>query len=184
MARIRKSIGVTTDPAGEFPFATDDYVLHLLVAIHQLRDSTLDGLLRPIGLNVGRYRVLSVLNRPGAYSMTEVANFTAIDRTTLTRIADQLVASGLVERRTDSKDRRQVRLEITPAGQVVYGDAVAVVRGLNGKLLRDIPEDQRRATARVLVHVVRQLAFSPAVRDSLLWVGDAAPGSASAGAKT
>ena len=38
------------DPEGEFPFAAADYVLHLLAAIHQFRDSALDalGMLGPV----------------------------------------------------------------------------------------------------------------------------------------
>ena len=176
MAASRKIRTGSIDPTGEFPLAADDYVLHLLVAIHQLRDSTLDGRLRSIGLNVGRYRLLGVLNRLGACSMTEVANFTAIDRTTLTRIADQLVSAGLVERKADAKDRRQVLLEMTEAGLDCYAEAVTVVRNLNGKLLEDIPEDSRRATARVLRHLVEQLAPSAAARDGLLRVSREAGG--------
>ena len=48
-----------------------------------------------VGLNVSR--VLGVLERFGASTMTEVANFTAMQRTTLTRIADH-TAAGLIAR--------------------------------------------------------------------------------------
>lgn len=163
-SRPRQSV----DPTGEFPFAADDYVLHLLAAIHQFRDSALDRALRSLGLNVGRYRVLGVLNRFGVCTMTELANFTALERTTLTRIADQLVAAEWAVRRTSDEDRRQVFLELTAQGRDTYTKALAVVFELNRKLMLDVPERERRTTARVLRRVVENLIRTPAVRDSII----------------
>ena len=163
-ARRRES----TDPAGEFPFDVIDYVPHLIAAISQFRDSALDAALREHGLNVGRYRVLGVLARFDVCTMTELANFTAIDRTTLTRIADQLVASGYVERSADAKDRRQVRLSLTPVGSEVHRKALLVVFELNGRLLEAVPETERRTAARVLQEIVRALAPNAAAEKSII----------------
>ena len=165
----------SADPMGEFPFDVTDYVPHLIAAISQFRDSALDGALRKLGLNVGRYRVLGVLNRFGVCTMTELAHFTAIDRTTLTRIADHLVASGLVERRSDAKDRRQVRLEMTPEGAQIHRKALYLVFDLNGKLLQGASDEAARAAARVLQEIVRNLAPSAAARDSIIYYRRGAP---------
>jgi DNA-binding MarR family transcriptional regulator len=156
------------DPEGEFPFAAPDYVLHLLAAIHQFRDSALDARLKILGLNVGRYRVLGVLNRFGACTMTELSHFTAIDRTTLTRIADQLVSQGQVERKTTAKDRRQVLLELTKPGRAVYLKALGLVFELNRRILDGIPDSAHRATARTLKLVVENLAPDAVARDSII----------------
>jgi DNA-binding MarR family transcriptional regulator len=159
----------SVDPQGEFPFGASDYVLHLLAAIHQFRDSALDAQLRALGLNVGRYRVLGVLNRFGACTMTELSHFTAIDRTTLTRIADQLVAEQRVERKSTAKDRRQVLLELTAEGLEIYRAALSVVFELNRRILQDIPEDAHRSTARMLKRVVENLVPDPVARDSIIY---------------
>jgi len=158
----------SVDPEGEFPFDVVDYVPHLIAAIHQFRDSALDRALRPLGLNVGRYRVLGVLTRFGLCTMTELALFTAIDRTTLTRIADQLVAGGFVDRRSHAQDRRQVRLELTASGVQVYRRALYQVFDLNSRLLDAVPDGQGRAAARVLQAIVRNLAPSQAACDSII----------------
>ena len=158
----------SVDPAEEFPFAVDDYLLHLVVAIYQFRDSRMDGALRTLGLNVSRYRVLGVLNRFGASTMTELANFTAMQRTTLTRIADQLVASGLVDRTAEAKDRRQVVLNLTDQGTVTYGKALNVVLNLNQRLMDTIPEPERRVAARVLMQVLENLAPNKSARDGII----------------
>lgn len=159
----------SADPKGEFPFDVIDYVPHLIAAIHQFRDSALDGALRTLGLNVGRYRVLGVLSRFGLCTMTELANFTAIDRTTLTRIADQLVATGYVERKGHAQDRRQVRLELTPAGVQIHRRALFLVFELNSRLLGGVPETRGRAAARVLQAIVRNLAPSQTACDSIIF---------------
>jgi MarR family transcriptional regulator, lower aerobic nicotinate degradation pathway regulator len=172
----RRNTGPTSvDPQGEFPFGAADYVLHLLAAIHQFRDAALDARLKAVGLNVGRYRVLGVLNRFGACTMTELSHFTAIDRTTLTRIADQLVANDQVERQTTARDRRQVLLALTPSGRKVYIAALGVVFEFNRRILEGIPEKAHRATARVLKQVVGNLAPDAAARDSIIHFSREAP---------
>ena len=166
-ARPRRRLP-STDPTGEFPFDVIDYVPHLIAAIAQFRDSALDGALRRYGLNVGRYRVLGVLARFGVCTMTELANFTSIDRTTLTRIADHLVASGLAERGTEARDRRQVRLGMTAAGRKLYRKAVLVVLDLNGRLMAGVPEGEGRAAARVLREIVQALAPNETALKSII----------------
>ncbi len=168
MAERRKPRPTSIDPEGEFPFAPSDYVLHLLAAIHQFRDAELDGRLKPLGLNVGRYRVLGVLNRFGACTMTELSHFTAIDRTTLTRIADQLVAHDHAERKAAAKDRRQVLLELTKAGREVYLAALGLVFDFNRSILASIPDAAHRATARTLKQMVENLAPDAVARDSII----------------
>ncbi|HEY3948811.1 MarR family transcriptional regulator [Phenylobacterium sp.] len=163
-----KAQSASIDPADEFPFAVDDYLLHLVVAIYQFRDSRLDHALRPLGLNVSRYRVLGVLERFGASTMTELASFTAMQRTTLTRIADQLVAAGFVTRAGEARDRRQVILTLTDEGREAHARALDQVRSLNQSLLGAVPDPERRSAVRVLMQVVDKLAPSRLARDGIL----------------
>jgi DNA-binding MarR family transcriptional regulator len=163
-----KAQHASIDPAEEFPFAVDDYLLHLIVAIYQFRDSRLDAALRTLGLNVSRYRVLGVLERFGASTMTELASFTAMQRTTLTRIADQLVHTGLVERFGEARDRRHVVLDLTDHGRATHARAMNVVIHLNQRLLDRVPEAERRRAARVLMQVVDNLAPNRLARDGII----------------
>jgi DNA-binding MarR family transcriptional regulator len=159
---------VVPDPEGEFPFRPEDYALHLASAIALIRDSALEAALRPIGLNPGRYRVLGALARFGTMTMTEVAGFTMLDRTTLTRIADHLVADGHVERIAAPKDRRQVLLEITEAGRECYRAALPAVFAYNRSLLKGLDAGEIRASARTLKLLTANLAANPTIRSFLL----------------
>ena len=158
----------SVDPTGEFPFHVSDYVLHLVAAIDQFRVAALDHHMREFGLNVSRYRVLGVLNRFGACTMTELTNFTAMDRTTLTRIADHLIGDGLARRLADPKDRRVVLLEMTDRGRETHVKALQVVFDSNSRLLDGISEAKCRAAARVLRRVVHNLAPNENARDSII----------------
>jgi len=100
--------------------------------------------------------------------MTELSHFTAIDRTTLTRIADQLVAAGQVERQTTAHDRRQVLLDLTPQGRAAYLKALGVVFEFNRRILDGIPDEAHRAAARTLKQVVENLAPDALARDSII----------------
>lgn len=165
-----KRATASVDTQGEFPISPPDYLLHLLASVALFRDAALDTALRPFGLNVGRYRTLGVLARFGATTMTELANHTAMDRTTLTRIADHLVADDLVERLSSPTDRRQVLLQITEKGRVQYAPAVRALFDYNGKATAGIAESDLRVAARTLVCVVENIAATPAMRDAVIGV--------------
>lgn len=158
----------TVDPAGEFPFAPGHYVLHLLASIASFRDAALDRLLRPLGLNVSRFRTLSVLVRCGDCTMSELANFSTLDRTTLTRIADQLVAAGLVARLGEPKDRRRVVLSLTKEGLATYRKGGGQVAVHNAKVRGDATEPELRQLARLLIAMLENTTANEATRASLI----------------
>ena len=129
------------DPEGEFSYRVPIYLLNLLVAVNRVRDSRLEKALKPAGLGVARYRTLAVVWRLQAGTMSELAIISAADRTTLTRIVDNLVKSGLVDRHAGSADRRKVELTITPAGLTALRRAEAIVEACNAECLAGVSDD-------------------------------------------
>lgn len=158
----------STDDEGEFPFAPTDYVLHLLAAIVMFRDAALDAELKPLGLNIGRFRTLSILVRCGPCTMTELSSYAAVDRTTLTRVADHLVAEGLVRRMGAAHDRRQVVLDLTEEGRERHARAFEVIADCNRRIGAGVPEGEVRQVARLLTAIIRNQTSNPATLASLL----------------
>jgi DNA-binding MarR family transcriptional regulator len=156
------------DVAGEFPFAPEDYLLHLLAATTTFRDGALDQALRPLDLNVSRYRVLSALMRCGDSTMSDLASYIAVDRTTLTRVADALVAAGLVTRIADDADRRRVLLSLTDAGRELYRRGAEVFRGCNAGVCAGAQPAAMRGLARTLVKLLENATANAATRASLI----------------
>ena len=117
MSATSERTASTADPQGEFPRELTSYLFHLFAVVSRHREARLETELKPIGLNLSRHRALSVISTLQPCTMSELADFSAVDRTTLTRTVDQLVDSGLVERTTPREDRRQVLLTLTEQGR-------------------------------------------------------------------
>ncbi len=127
------------EQASEFPYGDGDYLFHLMVAVSRYRDEDLERSLRPVGLNLSHYRAMSVLAHLGPCSMTELAEMSMVDRTTLTRTVDHLVRRDLAGRRHARADRRQVILSLTEDGWARYLMAREVVQSRNEALLAKLP---------------------------------------------
>ncbi len=62
---------------------------------------------------------LSILQEMGTVTMNELATEMRLHGTTMTRMVDSLVDKGFVKRWQDPEDRRIVRVDLTPEGQVM-----------------------------------------------------------------
>ena len=81
----------------------------------------------PSGVTLIQYRVLVVLASRGPQLPSELAAELGVAPSSVTRLCDRLEAKGLVSRRPDDANRRQVVLTITPAGRAAV-DAVTQAR--------------------------------------------------------
>ncbi|OGO40042.1 MAG: hypothetical protein A2147_07005 [Chloroflexi bacterium RBG_16_57_8] len=60
--------------------------------------------------------------REGSLPVSELARMTVIPKPQMTRLIDQLVKAGIVERRADSADRRVINIALTEYGRVLAED--------------------------------------------------------------
>ncbi len=148
MANTFKSALPPSESPQTFPYGEADYLFHLLVAVSRHRDDDLERALRPLGLNLSYYRAMGVLAHFAPCTMTELAEFSMVDRTTLTRTVDQLVTRGLADRCHAKSDRRHIMLCLTETGWGRFVMAQEVVRSRNEVLLEKTPAHLRRAMIR------------------------------------
>lgn len=97
-------------------FDLEGHVFYLFTQIMGRRNRQLQEQLAPCGISVPQWRILAVLHERAGCTMNELADVTTVDRTTLTRALDRMAEDGLVTRENDARDRRNVRLGLTPAG--------------------------------------------------------------------
>jgi DNA-binding MarR family transcriptional regulator len=152
------------------------YVFHLFAVVSRHREARLEVALRPLGLNLSRHRAISVIQALEPCTMSEVADFSAVDRTTLTRTIDPLVAAGLVRRTTPPEDRRQVILTLTDAGHDACRRSLRAIFQLNRELLAGVAEAEQRAVARTLEAFVGRLISDEALQRRVLLRDDGAEG--------
>jgi DNA-binding MarR family transcriptional regulator len=149
--------------------APEEWFFYLLFQTIRRRDQAFAGALEALGLNLPKWRALSVIGRLSGCTMNELAEFTTIDRTTLTRTADQLIEAGLVARGGLPGDRRIVRLEMTEAGEAAFERALTQMRRFNRAALEGVSaqdQDHLRDTLRaVLVNITGSGDRADAITD-------------------
>jgi DNA-binding MarR family transcriptional regulator len=101
-----------------------------------------------------QYRSLVVLASRGPQSMAELADAVAVTPPTASRLCDRLVKKGLVRRRTDRHDRRQVQIALTPLGR----DLVDAVTDRRRQEIADLLVAIPTKTQRSVVVALSQLA--------------------------
>ena len=99
--------------------------------IFGLRNRALNRELRPHDLDYQRMKVLGVLQeRPGC-SMQQLADLTAVDRTSLNHTVQLLVNKRLVSRRGRPTDRRSIVLSLTAEGRRTFKRVAPSILRLN-----------------------------------------------------
>ena len=87
-------------------------------------------LLAPLGVTYPQYLVLLVLWQDNHLSVGEIGARLFLDSGTLTPLLKRLEAQGLVARRRDAKDAREVRVSLTPAGRRLHTRAPGIARDI------------------------------------------------------
>ena len=92
-----------------------------------------------------QYRSLVALASRGPQGIAALADALGVTPPTASRLCDRLVRKGLVRRRTDRNDRRQVRAGLTEAGRRLVDVVTERRRQEIANLLTAVPEDARRS---------------------------------------
>jgi DNA-binding MarR family transcriptional regulator len=97
------------------------------------------------GLSIPEWRVMAVLGRFAPLSAGEVAQRTAMDKVRVSRAVAKLMKSGLVDRATDSGDRRRSALKLSRAGRRVHEAIIPMARQIEAALLARLSPQERAA---------------------------------------
>jgi len=95
-------------------------------------------------VTLSQYRALVVLASRGPQRVAPLAEALGVTASTATRMCDRLVRKGLIVRRHEREDRRQVRLSLAPDGRRLVDAVTKQRRQEIASLLGVIPSEQRR----------------------------------------
>ena len=146
----------------------DEYLFYLITQVQNRRVRDFTPALESLGLTISLWRALSTINRLGGCLMSELAEFTTTDRTTLTRSVDQLVELALVERCASPDDRRLVRVELTERGRSVFARSVERLAEHNQRVLGDLSPEDLRALRALLQRLLRSIVKDDALFEQVL----------------
>jgi len=98
----------------------ESYVPYLFYKITGQHNRNLRKRLKKTGINIARWRVLSVLQDHGRMNISEIVERTIIEQPTVSRIVDQLEREGLAVRETSDHDSRFVEVMLSSAGEAAF----------------------------------------------------------------
>lgn len=133
MASSGKGTDEISDEKDAHVDAVTDAVLtasRLLVAVSARSIAAVDDT-----ITLAQFRLLVVLYSQGRQKVSALADSLGVNPSTTTRAIDRLVDSGLVDRQTNPRSRREVHVTLTRAGQ---------------RLVREVTRRRRREIARIV----------------------------------
>jgi DNA-binding MarR family transcriptional regulator len=143
------------DPQGGPVAFIDDYVAYLLAQASHLISHEFHRVVRQAGLSVLEWRVLATLCEGDARSVGEVATIILVPQSTLTRLADRMVAQELLARVQDEDDRRITRLQVTAKGRRIATRLVVEARRHEDAVLAPLGAPDAAALKKTLRLLIR-----------------------------
>jgi DNA-binding MarR family transcriptional regulator len=121
----------------------------------------MDAVLKRIGMDVPRWRVLMLLTEQSPASVSVLAEHAIIRLSTMTKIVLRMKADGYVETRVSEADGRVTEVLLTPHGL----KAVEQVRAQAGRIFEqafhDIDDTEMQALNETLKHIFDNLENRP-----------------------
>lgn len=109
--------------------------------------------LRPFGLPVRAYAVLSLACGTVSPTQRDIADFLQLDPSQVVAVIDGLESAALVRRSQDSRDRRVNIVEATELGVSTYAAAREAVGAARDESLINLSPDERETLTRLLLKV-------------------------------
>lgn len=128
-------------------------VLRTAALIRRALAQTVD----PLGISPAQYNVLRILRGAGPEGLPTLAVRDRLveEAPGITRLIDKLEKSRCVKRDRANRDRRMVRVHITPAGLDLLRDAETRVRALLDRFHASLPDEAQHRTLSDLLARVR-----------------------------
>ena len=108
---------------------------------------------------------LECLSRAGVCRMSELAQTLSIQMASATGLADRLIKAGYIRRKPDARDRRVVRIALTPKGKNVVENIFQQKKRIMMNVFQRISPVDSRQYLNVLEKIVKILSEDPKVRE-------------------
>ncbi len=131
----------------------DDYLPYLLNRAGARIASSFTEVVRGYGITLPMWRVLAALNEKNGQRMSELAQRTLIDASTLSRVVDGMEARGLARRARDGADARSIVVAGTPPGRDLTAKIVPLAHYYEQVALRGFGEREARLLKRMLIRL-------------------------------
>lgn len=100
----------------------EEFVPYVMYRITNQLNLDLQSDLRPLKINVSRWRVLAALNAQDGRTMGDLCKYTMMEQSSLSRVIDRMVEEKLVIRQLQKNDNRYVLVFLTDKGRGKFNE--------------------------------------------------------------
>ncbi|MGH6877074.1 MAG: MarR family winged helix-turn-helix transcriptional regulator [Rhizomicrobium sp.] len=137
---------------------------HLIRRLQQIAVALFMVETRKFDLTPLQYAALLGIRENSGRDQTTLANYVALDRSTIADVVERLESKALIRRRPGVRDRRTKRLELTSAGRKLIAAASPAVGSVQDAILAPLKPAERTVfmvLLRRLVHLNNEHSRAP-----------------------
>ncbi|WP_319450674.1 MULTISPECIES: MarR family transcriptional regulator [unclassified Mycobacterium] len=117
----------------------------LLVAISARSIASIDET-----LTIAQFRTLVILSNEGPVNLATLASLLDVQPSTVGRMVDRLVTTGVIDRHAHPNSRRELVVELTGEGRRIVGEVTAQRRKEIARVVEEMPPRERHGLVRAL----------------------------------
>ena len=132
----------------------------LISQVKQVQGRVFDAMLQEAGIeefNGAQGRILYILWQEDNLPIVELSRRTGLAKTTLTGMLDRMEEKGILERRFDKKDRRQVRIVLSDKARELNDKYNHVSDAMNERFYRGFTDSEIKQFEETLERILRNL---------------------------
>jgi len=123
----------------------------------QVMGLTLARALQPLDIKPPHLDILVNLFRTPGISQQDLADKLLVGRSNLSMLLPQLEKRGLIVRRGDARDRRILRLELTPEGVSLTEEAIIIQSALIDRTMKTASAQECDLVGEVMLRIIAEL---------------------------
>lgn len=112
---------------------------------------------RHLDISLQEWRVMAALQHSGAQRMSDLADLTSVDRTTLSRLIGRMEDAGLVRRERIKDDGREVHIHLSDKGQTITAEILPLAARYEDVALDGFSEAEVEALKSMLKRIYGNL---------------------------
>mgnify|MGYP002713225461 CR=1 FL=1 len=135
----------------------DDFIPYVMYRITNRLNMDLQDCLRPLKINVSRWRVLCALNARDGRNMSDLCSFTMMEQSSVSRVIDTMEKENLVTRKLQEEDNRYVLVYLTAKGRTTFREAYIHAFSREDRALQGIAEQDRQQLLELLNRILENI---------------------------
>ncbi|MGA8612201.1 MAG: MarR family transcriptional regulator [Xanthobacteraceae bacterium] len=145
-----------------------DYLPYLVKRVGTIiADQFGEEALAPHGLSIAMWRVMAVLASTGGQRQIDLADLTAIDSSTLSRLVTRLVRLGLVTRTRSTSSNREVAVKLSPKGGALVARLIPIGLAFESAAIAGLAPEELMTLKRCLRRMYTNMKARPAAAASV-----------------